>query len=624
MFSRLTSAAGVLLLLASPATAAVTTIALTDGAASGTLGGEYLVLYAGSVNEVGEIVFSARLRPDIGDVNANNDTGLWLFDGSNSTLLARKGIGNVPEVPGGNFSAFHAWGIDDEGGVALRATLADDTGGVTSSNDEGIWRFTGAEDSLVARTGIVNMPHVANASFNSFPPTLYMGRDGQIAHTADLVRNEIVSSDNDRGLWTHDLEGTELTAREGLTSVPGVSGGRFLVFGEPSVNNHQQLAFRGSLKQTLGGVIVENDLGVWRYTDSTGTLLAREQTGGAPGVDSAKFDNLRDPVINGSGQVAFLSTLTTGGSVDATNNTGVWLYDGTTGALLARTGVGDVPGVPDSRFAAFDPPLLSDLGQALVRADLVTGPGDVTDDNDLGLWMFGQDESSLVARTGSDSVPGVSGASFFDFDTLAMNAQGLVAVRAYLRPDEEDVGLWLLDSTGGGMLVAREGDPLAGLTIKDLSFLGNSGGNDGRPSGLNDRGQLAFQATFTNDDSGLFLFSPYTSDFDRDGDVDTHDLTHSTRGWITRFGDDLDGNDFLTWQQQFGSGTGVSLSALAAKSSAVAIPEPASGLSSLAILIAGGLLARPRFACQVDSSFQFGKTQPMALAPSTDKAKHVL
>ncbi|WP_218932089.1 serine hydrolase domain-containing protein [Adhaeretor mobilis] len=47
-------------------------------------------------------------------------------------------------------------------------------------------------------------------------------------------------------------------------------------------------------------------------------------------------------------------------------------------------------------------------------------------------------------------------------------------------------------------------------------------------------------------------------DFDEDGDVDGVDLTHASKGWHERFGDEvaenaLDGFNFLTWQQNYGN-----------------------------------------------------------------------
>ena len=42
------------------------------------------------------------------------------------------------------------------------------------------------------------------------------------------------------------------------------------------------------------------------------------------------------------------------------------------------------------------------------------------------------------------------------------------------------------------------------------------------------------------------------ADFNGDDTVDSADLTDPDVGWEDRFGDDLDGDNFLTWQQQFG------------------------------------------------------------------------
>lgn len=58
-------------------------------------------------------------------------------------------------------------------------------------------------------------------------------------------------------------------------------------------------------------------------------------------------------------------------------------------------------------------------------------------------------------------------------------------------------------------------------------------------------------------------------DFEGDGDVDLFDLTHPTLGWEARYGTNLSGTDFLTWQQAFGS------SSLAAAQS---VPEPAAAV----------------------------------------------
>ena len=65
------------------------------------------------------------------------------------------------------------------------------------------------------------------------------------------------------------------------------------------------------------------------------------------------------------------------------------------------------------------------------------------------------------------------------------------------------------------------------------------------------------------------IVAPLPGDFNTDGQVDGDDLTDTTEGWQDRFGSDLFGSDFLTWQRNLGSG--VPLGA-----AVTAVPEVAS------------------------------------------------
>ncbi len=72
-----------------------------------------------------------------------------------------------------------------------------------------------------------------------------------------------------------------------------------------------------------------------------------------------------------------------------------------------------------------------------------------------------------------------------------------------------------------------------------------------------------------------------TGDFDQDDDVDGNDLTDPVLGWTTRFGDDLDGSDFLTWQRNLGNPSSV----VATSSSSGPVSEPASMCLGLCALL---------------------------------------
>jgi hypothetical protein len=78
----------------------------------------------------------------------------------------------------------------------------------------------------------------------------------------------------------------------------------------------------------------------------------------------------------------------------------------------------------------------------------------------------------------------------------------------------------------------------------------------------------------------LQLVSPFSADFDNDGDVDASDLSV----WQVAFGvnaqgdsdgdGDTDGRDFLDWQRQYGSSSSPLLAMFSTTAPAVAVPEP--------------------------------------------------
>lgn len=126
---------------------------------------------------------------------------------------------------GANFNTFGACPVTNaDGKVAFYATLSTSGGRVTTTSNEGIWSEGSGSMALVARNGSQAPGAPAGANFNSFgTPVINAG--GQVAFTATLqTTGGGVTASNDAGLWAEDPSGVlTLVVREGdlFTVAPG-------------------------------------------------------------------------------------------------------------------------------------------------------------------------------------------------------------------------------------------------------------------------------------------------------------------------------------------------------------------------------------------------------------------
>jgi hypothetical protein len=95
-----------------------------------------------------------------------------------------------------------------------------------------------------------------------------------------------------------------------------------------------------------------------------------------------------------------------------------------------------------------------------------------------------------------------------------LNGAGQIAFAAKLTHPgvnlRNDYGIWAESIDGELTLIVRTGELLEVApgdfrTIDRFQFIGSSGNQDGRNSLFNERGQLAFGATFTDGTSGIFV-----------------------------------------------------------------------------------------------------------------------
>src|SRR5947208_10451483 len=125
---------------APPARAQTTTIAVTGSAAPGLpAGAKFSTFSSPLLNNAGQIGFLATLQTGLGGVTTSNDTALFAGAPGALQLAARKGSQAPGTAAGAVFNSFNDIRLNAAGQVAFTGLLLSGSGGVTTSNDHGIW-----------------------------------------------------------------------------------------------------------------------------------------------------------------------------------------------------------------------------------------------------------------------------------------------------------------------------------------------------------------------------------------------------------------------------------------------------------------------------------------------------
>lgn len=204
----------------------------------------------------------------------------------------------------------------------------------------------------------------------------------------------------------------------------------------------------------------------------------------APGTGGAVFRSLTRSALNDAGETAFRSRIVGDGDFGILTSSG----------LVAREG--DVaPGTDGAKFQAlFADVALNNLGETAFSAS-------ISDDSGIGQRAIFT-SSGLVARQG-DVAPGTDGASFATVFSPSLNDAGEVAFSATLGgtgvAGTNRFSIFLSDAAGKLGLIVRQGMDidLGDGDLRTVSFL--------RPGVLNDRGELAFVANFTNGSQAIVI-----------------------------------------------------------------------------------------------------------------------
>lgn len=403
-------------------------------------------------NAVGEIVVHASCQEQ--GILAPC-SGLWTGSPGNLALLALNGE-PAPGAGGLTFSAynFYLTSFDDSGNTWFRGALT------TPDGDHfGIWQGRPGSVTPVALPGD---PAPGTAGL-SFAEIYFALANGGGTHVLAAVAGDWLDG---AGYWKGDSAGLSLIARVG-DEAPG-TGGR--VFGNLLMGASDFLPCCG------------------------------EPT------DEPLIPDISGPVLNQSGQVVFngylrpLDPATTG-------EEGIWIQDDLGLSLLALAG-DPAPGTNGLQFTDFNHLNFNNLGE--IAFDAALDSADPATDH--GIWRGPAGGLSLVVREG-EPAPGTAGETF-KYLTFgpSMNNAGDIIFQAILA-ESGATGIWVARASGAIELVVRDGDSVKVRdgdyrTIRSVSI------GDGMPSSMepfnrvNEAGQLAISATFTDGNSGLFLATP--------------------------------------------------------------------------------------------------------------------
>lgn len=465
------------------------------------------------IGDSGDTVFRGAILGSSSEVNEENSIGLWREENQSLRLFLQEGD-QAPGAPDG--AVFGRFGkpviFNSQNELLFRTTLRNGAGGVTSDNNDSRWREQDGELHLLAREGSQAPGAPGGAVFGRLgqrTPTPH-NQFGEIAFVGALqLGGGGVNSDNYKGIWSEKGGSLDLIARGG-DQIPGMPAGTYFGtdFSGVSIGDSGHTTFQGKI---LSDTPSESyDWGFWMAEpDNTIRLIARTGGSALGTPEGSVFNNFRkfSESPDGDGRVAFTADLRIGqGDVTEENNEGIWSDLGGELSLVAREGW-IASGTDGALFGGFDSiERLNDEGHTVFGARLQHHPGTVTEANDSGIWSEEIDGLRLLAREGSHAPGTPEGAVFERLFSPWQTKSGQTWVRAKLRSGLGGVN----DDNSIGMWAEDEnGDLQLVIRMGDLIEVAP---DDFRTLSsfsydINEQGQLAIKADFTDRSQGILVSS---------------------------------------------------------------------------------------------------------------------
>lgn len=253
---------------------------------------------------------------------------------------------------------------------------------------------------------------------------------------------------------------------------------------------------------------------------------------GIPG--GSQFSSFGAPSINDAGTVAFF------GKWKSPAGSGAGIFVGNPAALLVKVGDG-VPGLSGAKFKSFNDPVLDKSGRIAAVAT-ISGTGLVTSANDSAVISNGGGVMAVAAREGFP-VGAFAGAPLWK-TFAALSIDGTVAghstvfVRGTLTGtgvstgNDSALASILDDGAVGGVLLLRKGDVINGKTVKTIGALIGRPGAVGQGP-LQGAGPLPVTVTWSDNTQSLLDVS---ADGTLDGVLKTGDAVAKSGIVATKIG----------------------------------------------------------------------------------------
>lgn len=341
------------------------------------------------INNAGQVAFHG-LVAGVG-VNANNNEVIWSRSAGSTNVILREGSAVPGAGAGVTFSTLFEPGLGPNGHTVMRAIVKGT--GVTGDNDRGFWASAMGGVRQVARTGNPAPGFPDGVVWDALlPASPLINGSGQVAFRM-LTSGTGVTTANDGGIWIERLGALSLVAREGSPAPALPATIVFATLGDPSINRQGDVAFTSTL---TGAGVGANNFSLWVDRNGTLSMAARE---GQTVQGNVKFSTFGHTMLNSRGDVAFIGA-TTGWGGGSDTQDGIWIKPSDApwrSIVQSGTTLAALPGgVFNTGFAN---PVLNGTGQIAFLGTLA-GTG-VTTANDRALWVEGLDKQlRLVAREG--------------------------------------------------------------------------------------------------------------------------------------------------------------------------------------------------------------------------------